>query len=230
MLSGVPDGPVHEAYKPLNDTQGEQFLFQCLEKAKEEFGEPVIPVNNVILRRSQKTDAASRYRLAENFSQTQCIDSTNGIFVVYIGVDPDHQNYYPLLAHESAHLIDAHIMDWYVEGVATLFSREMCSELEKSWGTWERHFRRSRRDPYALSYRMLRDLKELCPEAYPEIVRHVMPNPRNADWKCIDIDSWLETLDAERRAAALEIIRPYLKGLRKHSQLFYTVVTPSALK
>ena len=230
MIDGMPPGPAHEAYEPLDDPAAETFFFECLEKAEAAFGEPSIPVKKIHFRRSRKTEAAKRYRIAENFSLTQCIDSTNGVFVVYIGVDPGQQNYYPLLGHESAHLINAHIMDWYMEGLATLFSEEMCKAADKSWGDWGRHFRRSRKDPYGRSYRLMRDLQLACPDEYAAIVQHVEPNARNPEWLQIDIDGWLDTLNDEQYAAALDIIEPHLKVLKKHARVYYTIKIPAALK
>ncbi|WP_372796015.1 hypothetical protein [Pontiella sp.] len=230
MIDGMPPGPAHEAYQPLESAEAEAFFFQCLEKAQEQFGAPEVPVTRVLFRRSRKTEAAARYRIAENFSLTQCIDSTNGVFVVYIGEDPDGRNFYPLLAHESAHLLNARIMDWYMEGLATAFSEEMCAQHDKAWGDWGRHFRRTRKDPYGRSYRMMRDLKAAFPQAYPSIIRYTRPNGKNTDWLYIDIDRWLDTLDDDGYAEALDIIEPHLKTLQKYDRVYYTIQVPAALK
>ena len=122
LKEGQPPGAWHDAYQPLDDPAAEKFFFGALERAKIEFGDPVVPVNRVLFRRSKKTAAARAYRIGENFSLTQCVDSTNGVFVVYIGVDPGHRNFYPLLGHEAAHFINARITDWYMEGVATVLA------------------------------------------------------------------------------------------------------------
>ncbi|MDF7807571.1 hypothetical protein P4E94_08995 [Pontiellaceae bacterium B12219] len=229
MEKGRPPGPWHEAYEPIEDADTEAFVFQSLEKAKQQFGEPVIPVNEIIFRRSRKTEAARRYRIGEDFSLTQCIDPTNGVFVIYIGVDPDHENYYPLLGHECAHLINAHITDWYMEGIATVFSEEVCADAGKGWGSWDRHFSRSRKDPYALSYRMMKGLKETFPEQYPALLAFATQNGKRPPWLQINMDDWLETLPDGRENEALDIIEPNVKVLRRQVNDQYGFVVPAAL-
>ena len=225
-----PTGPWYEAYEPINDPASETFLFQSLELAEKQFGEPVIPVNKVILRRSRKTPAARRYRIREDFSLTECIDTTNGVFVIYIGADPGQPNYFALLGHECCHLINAHITDWYMEGIATLFSEEACAAAGVEWGNWKRHFERSRREPYALSYRMMRDLKSAFPAQYPKLIHLAAPNGKGPPWLHIDIDAWIEVLPPERRAEALRIIEPHVSVLKKEVNAQYDFQVPESLK
>ncbi len=229
LMNGKPPGPWHDAYEPISDPASDAFLSLALEKAISEFGEPEIPVNQVLLRRSRKTDDARRYRIGEDFSLTECIDPTNGIFVVYIGVDPDHSNYHALLAHESVHLLNPYITDWYMEGMATVFSEEVCAEQEKPWGNWKRHFTKSRRDPYALSYRMMLSLKEAFPAQYPSLFRYTAPHDREGSkWLRIDIDRWIGSLPPDRRREARDIIDPYGSELRRHTGKVYGFTRPES--
>lgn len=230
MTDGKPPGPWHDAYEPIDDPDTEAFLFQSLETAKSKFGEPVVPVNKVIFRRSRKLDSAKKYRIGEDFSLTQCLDSTNGVFVIYIGVDPDHQNYYPLLGHECAHLINAKITDWYMEGMATVFSEEVCKDAGKEWGNWKRHFMRSRKDPYGLSYRMMSDLQAAFPEQYPNLLQFAVHNGNGADWLQIDIDAWLETLPGDGVDEALDIVEPHVNVLRRRINEQYGFAVPEVLQ
>lgn len=229
LSGGKPPGPWHEAYQPIVDAESEAFFAHALEQAVAQFGQPVIPVKKVILRRSKKLPEARHYRIAEDFSLTECVDSTNGVFAIYLGVDPGHPNYYPLLAHECAHLLNPRIIDWYMEGVATLFSEELCVESGRPWGSWERHFNRSRRDPYALSYRMMRELKEGFPDEYPSIIRSVAENGKGPDKLRIDIDRWLQIIPVARRDEALQIIAPYTKVLQRQTSERYYFTTPREL-
>lgn len=230
LSAGKPPGPWHEAYQPIEDADSEAFIAHALQQAIAEFGQPAFPVGQVILRRSKKLPEARRYHIAEDFSLTECVDSTNGVFAIYLGVDPDHPNYYPLLAHECAHLLNPRIIDWYMEGVATLFSEQLCAETERPWGDWERHFSRSRRDPYALSYRMMRELQEAFPEEYPSIIQCVAENGKGPDKLRIDIDRWLQSLSPDRRAEALQIIDPYTRSLQRRVSDRYYFTTPEALR
>ena len=230
LSDGTPPGPWHDAYEPIDDVESVAFISNALARAVAEFGEPVIPVNQVLLRRSKKVAAARRYRMGEDFSLTECIDSTNGVFVIYLAVDPGHRNYFPLLGHECLHLLRPYIIDWYMEGMATLFSEQFCAELNLPWGDWKRHFMRPRREPYALSYRMMMHLNEAFPEAYPALIQHTATDGSDPAWRRIDIDAWLNSLPPEKRADALEIIAGYTKALQRNISAQYHFTVPEALK
>ena len=115
LSDGKPPGPWHDAYQPINDPASEVFIAQAMQKTMEEFGLPVIPVNKVLLRRSTPVPEARRYRIGRDFSLTECVDSTNGIFVIYLAVDPGHQNYFPLLGHECARPHDQRLRQPHAE-------------------------------------------------------------------------------------------------------------------
>ncbi|RKX38253.1 MAG: hypothetical protein DRP64_16000 [Verrucomicrobia bacterium] len=229
LSDGTPPGPWHEAYQPINDPESEAFVSQSLDRAIAEFGKPAVPVEKVLLRRSRKIPEARRYRIAEDFSLTECVDSTNGVFVIYLAVDPGHRNYFPLLGHECAHLLNPYIFDWYMEGLATLFSEQMCEETEREWGDWQRHFERTRREPYGLSYRMMRELQQEFPDEYPAIIRFTAENGSGKGRRHIDIDAWLATLPPARRTVALDIIFGYADVLRKKASEQYYFSTPESL-
>ena len=222
MSGGKPDGPWHDAYEPIDDPESHAFAVEALEKAIDEFGEPEIPVNKLLLRRSRKTAAARKYRISEDFSLTQCADETNGVFVIYIAVDPGHENYFALLGHECAHLLNHNVFDWYMEGLATVFSEQQCEDAGLQWGSWKRHFERTRREPYGLSYRMMRELSEKFPEEYPSIVRYTRVADHETGKKQLDIDAWIASLSPADRGVAAEIIDAYAEGLlRKKSPQYY---------
>jgi hypothetical protein len=222
LSTGKPDGPWHDAYEPIDDPESHAFIADALEKAIDQFGAPAIPVNKVLLRRSRKTAAARKYRIGEDFSLTECADATNGVFVIYIAVDPGHENYFPLLGHECAHLLNSNIFDWYMEGFATAFSAQLCEDSGRKWGSWKRHFERTRREPYGLSYRMMRELLEELPEEYPFIIRHTLVADDETGRDQVDIDAWIATLSPADQGIAVEIIDTYAEGLlRKESEQYY---------
>ncbi|MCF7816999.1 MAG: hypothetical protein K9M54_03865 [Kiritimatiellales bacterium] len=225
-----PPGPWYEAYQPIDDPASDTFVAHALEKAVEQFGAPAVPVNKVMLRRSKKVAEARGYRIGEDFSLTECVDSTNGVFVIYLAVDPGHPNYFPLLGHECIHLLNPFIIDWYMEGIATLFSEQYCEETGREWGDWKRHFMRTRREPYALSYRMMLELQQALPDAYPALIRFTAENGKGPDKRRIDIDAWLATLSEVQRDAALDIISAYADVLRKQVSAQYYFTVPAALE
>ena len=68
LSNGKPPGPWHDAYQPIEDPDTDAFLAEVLDLARAEFGDPVIPINRMLLRRSKKTSEARRYRIGEDFS------------------------------------------------------------------------------------------------------------------------------------------------------------------
>ena len=228
LLSGRPPGPWYQAYEPIEDADSAAFIEAAFAAAQEEFGVPVIPVNKILLRRSRRTGEARRYRIGEDFSLTECVDRTNGVFVIYMGVDPDHDNYYALLGHECVHLLNPYVTDWYMEGLATLFSEQFCELQGHEWGSWKRHFEKSRREPYALSYRMMKELKNAFPERYSDLYCCTKPHDSaKSFWQEIDIDRWIALLPPARRQEAVEIIRPYAEVLFQHTDRIYGFNIPS---
>jgi hypothetical protein len=225
-----PPGPWHDAYQPIEDPESDAFVVEVLDLAQAEFGEPVIPINTILLRRSRKTEEVRRYRIGEDFSLTECVDTTNGLFAVYIRVDPGHPEYYALLAHECVHLLNPLLTDWYMEGIATVFSEQACAAMGEEWDAWKRHFLKSRRDPYALSYRMMSELRDAFPEQYPQLLHFTAPHANGSEqWQRIDIDRWIGTLPDGRQEEALAIIEPYIDVLRRHTGKMYDFTVPSGL-
>ncbi len=229
LSDGVLPPDWYTAYQPLEHPDSAVFLSNALVRVTEEFGGAVIPVKQVKLYRSRRLPDERRYfAYHQDFSSTLCTDATNGVFVILMGFDPDHQNYYGVFGHECGHLLNADIKDWYMEGLVTVFSEELLVELGKAH--WKRNFMRSRYDPYARSYQMMKALKQACPDEYPTIVRFAVPREDGrGEGLRIDIDAWLATLPEVQRTAALEIIAQHAKFLRKNVGVDYAFTIPEAL-
>jgi len=228
---GKPPGAWYKSYQPIQNPQADQFVKQALALTRTQFPPPIFPPQKIILRHSKKTAAAKNYRIAEHFSLTECIDITNGIFVIYIEVDPTHPSFYPLLGHECTHLINPKIFDWYMEGIATQFSEDLCKKEGKSWTEWAKRFNKTSTDPYALSYQMMHQIKQtVTPQNYATILQHRAPNHFNPNRERIDIIAWLKTLPPNKQKKVIAIIRRYQKQLLTHrSQQYDFTPIPSSL-
>ncbi|MBN2683820.1 MAG: hypothetical protein JXR40_00940 [Pontiellaceae bacterium] len=224
-----PPGPWYDVYQPIQDSTSHAFVADALARAVNEFGEPAFPVQKVLLRRSRKIGEFQNYRVREDFSLTECEDVDSGLLVIYMGLGPEDPDYWAFLAHECAHLLNPRITDWYMEGIATLFSKEVCEEQGIVWNSLRSHFETDEKEPYALSYRMMQALKEAFPEEYPSIIRFVAPNRSGEEWLRIDIDAWIASLPAARQSEALSIIEPYAKRLVKEKRKFYDFKIPSGI-
>lgn len=225
-----PPGAWYDVYQPINDPASHAFVADVLKQAVDEFGEPVHPVQQVLLRRSRKSEEFNNDRVREDFSLTECQDASAGLYVIYMGMGSDDPDYFAFLAHECAHLLNPRITDWYMEGIATLFSEEVCNARGIDWNSLRSLFEADEREPYALSYRMMKALKAAFPEEYPSIIRFVAPNRRAKAWQRIDIDAWIASLPLADQRKALAIIKPYARRLAKEKRKLYDFAVPSGIE
>lgn len=73
-----------------------------------------------------------------------------GCFIIYLAVEEDDPEFYPLLAHEIGHLLaPERVDDREMEGFRIVFSEELCRHLGKDWSVWKDRFTRQSDDPYA---------------------------------------------------------------------------------
>ena len=232
MEQGPPPVPWREVYREMETPPAVRaFIRRALGKAEREYGAPVFPVRQVLLRRSRKKEAFRRYPLAEDFALTECADPRAGLFVIYLPVDPADPDFYPLLGHECAHLLDPRIFDWYMEGFATVFSEEICAEAGRPWpAKWRRRFERRKSDPYAVSYRMMRALRDAFPEHYRRLPRCSVPVAAGSERLRIDIDGWLAGLPPADRRRACRIIGRYAKVLQHNRGPRYSFTLPAEME
>ncbi len=228
-FSTRPPGPWCDVYQSIRDSDSHAFVSEVLAVAVDEFGEPEHPVRQVLLRRSLRNDEFKKYRVREGFSLTECVDAANGLYVIYMGMGPEEPDYSAFLAHECAHLLNPRITEWYMEGIATLFSEQVCEAMGIDWSQLRSHFMRDEREPYALSYRMMKALQEAFPTEYPSIIRFVARNRSGDEWLRVDIDAWIASLPAARQREAVEIIEPYVKVLAKENRKLYDFAVPSGI-
>jgi hypothetical protein len=145
--------------------------------------------------------------VATKFNLCECIDRTRGAFALYIASKPGSDQFYLELAHETAHLLNADLFDWYVEGANNVFAERMAAKTGRSWEPWQKLFHRGRKkEPYALAYAMM---KEVMTAAGAEGMKTLLScaEPRtDGPHQRINISAWLATLplqDAGRVDAAI---------------------------
>lgn len=160
LLSGCqtrmvrPDSvPFHTLYQPIHSAEAEAFLAAGLTMLRQGHSPLEFPVREVLLRHSQTNQQGSRYQVAEHFSLTEIVDAQAGIFTIYIAVPPEHEEFYPLLAHEIGHLKQPSLKDdWPMEGFCMVFSEQLCAAQGKDWSVWTKRFAEDPKDPYARAY------------------------------------------------------------------------------
>lgn len=215
----------HTFYEPIESPALYSFMEASLQEAIILFGKPIEPISEVKLRRSRKRPAWRHLRIAEDFSLMERVPDTSGDVVIYLGVDADSDEVWFLLAHEVVHVLNPAVKDWYMEGLASYFAITFCEERFGSSGGWRTRFEKMEDEPYACSYRMMRTVAELAPEAIHRIVDFAVADEARVDWQRIDVDGWLASMSVEERDRVLEKMKPYVKRLvaRPVDEMAFTV-------
>lgn len=139
LVEKPADIPWHQCYQPITDPEAQNVLQTGIRFLKTEYGPPDIPVNEVMMRYSEKTEAAREYRISEHFSLTETVDAEKGIFCIYLSVPPGHEKFDYLLGHEIAHLKHPdRIDDPEMERFCNEFSRRLCEKENRPFDPrWE---------------------------------------------------------------------------------------------
>ncbi len=160
--------------------------------------------------------APKRVGMGTGFSLCECTDSRRGIFVIYIDARPRTADFYLKLGHEAAHLLNANLYDWYVEGLNTAFSRHMARMTGKTWQPFADLFSRgSKRDPYAISFFMMERVWGIAGRDMRNFFRFAVPSGHHGRME-IDIDGWLRSLPVGKRGRVIRCIGRYAPGLYRH--------------
>ena len=214
-------------YQPISNEKLISFLKSSIDEAVNLYGEPFIPINKVELRRSRKCTNWDHLNIAEDFSLTELVPGSEGDFVIYLGVDENSEKIWFLLAHEVIHLLNPFIQDWYMEGLASYFAIEFCKQELGETGGWLEKFNKLNKEPYALSYQMIRDIAEVAPETLKSMRCFILKNKK--DTLQIDVDNWLLSMSLTKRHKVLAKIKPYTTEIKKYSNDSITFKIPNIL-
>lgn len=215
----------HTFYAPIESPALRSFMEAGLKEATAWLGSPSWPMMDVKLRRSRKLPVWRYLEIEEDFSLTERVPNTSGDVVIYLGVDADSDAVWFLLAHEVVHVLNPAVKDWYMEGLASYFAVTFCEQELGSSGGWRTRLEKREHDPYACSYRMMRDVARVAPEAVRRLGDFAVVDEARAHWQRIDVDGWLASISGEKRAMVLEKMKPYVKRLaaRPADEVAFTV-------
>jgi hypothetical protein len=144
-------------------------------------------------------------------------DRERGVFILYVSVPEEDGAFYAQLSHETLHMLNPFLFDWYMEGLCNVFAEEMAEKFGFPWEKMARHLEsRRRQDPYAIAYYMMRELKEACGTHLNTLLHFTAWTDKARTRMHIDIQAWLHTLPPKRREAARKIISSAGKDLQRH--------------
>ncbi len=187
----------------IEDCQGWFFFESSRSVANRRLLDRVL--GNSILRYPQK------HIVGENFALCEIVDKANGKFVLYIYGNENTDEFKLLLFHETAHLLNAELRDWYVEGFNNVFAEDMAKKIGVDWTPWRKRFvsaKSAKKEPYAIAYRMMRDIRKTSPQSYDNLLQY-------ANGDTIDISKWLNDIPKSQRDKVYKIILRYSQNLNQ---------------
>lgn len=130
-----------------------------------------------------------------------------GHYVLWLSAPAEAEEFPAQLGHETFHLLNNRLYDWYVEGLASLFSEAEAERQGLSWQGTREYFRARREsDPYALAYWLMRELQAAAGAGMRTFLAHAVWTDPERTRMHIDINGWLASLPPEAARAARAII------------------------
>ncbi len=160
----------------------------------------------------------------------ETVEVQTGVFTIYIPIcrdprtGPDDYWFHALLAHEIAHLLNAHLFDCYVEGLNGIFAEELLTRTSVGSERYRQYLEGQRcvdtsEAFYAVTYFLMKDLSR---EAGEEHMRNFLGC---ATWTDsgetrmhIDIDQWLDSLPRDKKVAVKAKIREHAPSVNRARQ------------
>ena len=132
-----------------------------------------------------------------------------------MSVAPPAEEFHLQLAHEICHLLDPWLYDWYAEGLGNVFAEHWVRKRSLSWEPWSTLFAKgAKSNPYAIAYFMMREVEAIAgPEAMRNLRSCAVPQEKEPGKRRLDIDSWLNGIEAPAREQVREIILHHAAAL-----------------
>ncbi|VEN75435.1 hypothetical protein EPICR_90031 [Candidatus Desulfarcum epimagneticum] len=157
----------------------------------------------------------------EGFELCEILDAAAGSFVVYVAPARNDPMFFFKLGHEICHMTNPYVYDWHIEGLCHYFAEHMGRVKDVDTGFFQRTLsKRQDREPYSASYLMIRDLARQTGDSVWRLFDFAAPwepGGKGEDGKkmFIDIRSWLQTLEPEKRDPAARTIRRWAGPLKR---------------
>ncbi|EPR1052849.1 hypothetical protein ACU0G3_004446, partial [Vibrio parahaemolyticus] len=173
----------------------------------------------VYLRKHQPIDPLIAPAL--NSPLCESISERDNEFAIYLTLGANSKMFLGQLAHEVAHLKNAHASDLYIEGINTNFARKLHSHLgrEDEWLEWEDHFSAGKDPLYADTYFLIKELEEEISHDFVSKAFNHLTLTKGKDEKSIYVISlkqWLNEIEGEERANAVKIFEKHQAKILLH--------------
>jgi len=184
-----------EAPHYANSAVNIAFIQHGLDKAEALYGKARIAPQHI--RISHNANQAYTYQHAEA-----------GTFTLYLTRKQHEYAFHGQLAHEIAHLLNAHLFDAYVEGLNMVFAELLLKEHNLDWRGWQQHFEQNGDPFYAATYFMMKDVSQAAgKDAMKTFLSFARYENNPSSRMYIDINAWLSSLSPQKQQAIKAIIR-----------------------
>lgn len=191
------------------------------------FTEDRIRLNRSVIRRllgNSIIEFENYKRLKEGRQSCEIHDLDKGIFVIYLKHEVHSEEFYSELGHEIFHLLDPLCFDWVMEGLASVFSEEICLEQGVPWEIWKKRFSKNQAsEPYAASYFMVLNIKKIRPEIFNKI-KSCSKYEKKSNKYFIDLNDWISDLNGLESSKTIRVLNNFMPTLQKHKNNHISVL------
>jgi len=181
--------------RAIDDECAQSFVTNGVALARGLFGNPAMPVGQVLLWHSP-CGCLFTVRRDNGCAPSQIVLSSN----------PCDRNFYFQLAQEIPHLLNTKMRDIYVEGSNLVFARTLFRHAGKEWDEHEQYLRHDA-GVYGAAYQLMRDVWTAAGEEHIQrMLTFAVDSEQGANWQRIDIDGWIDSLPNTVREKVLETI------------------------
>ena len=202
----IPQPQIQALEPSFDNPEIYSFVTEGFDYAVELYGEPRVAVNKVNLQ------LHSRPLTAINNPQT-------GDFTIYLNRRPAEYAFYGQLSHEIGHLLNAQLLDCYVEGMSMVFAEKMLKRKGLDWSGWESYFRQGYEPLYGSTYFMMKEVAGIAGQANMQrFLSFAAYNDETQKWMHVDINGWLSAMSNYVRTEVKKVINKHLPDVRKAVQ------------
>ena len=167
----------------------------------------------------------------EGLELCEMADSVAGRVVLYVSSPDTAPEFYLQLAHESLHLLNPSLYDWYMEGLGNVFAEQMAARNHLDWSPWQQRFAsRCKKDPYAIAYNMMREIVAVAGNDMATFLKFAVYSGQPDGRMRLDIDGWLAGLNQEKQKRILAILRQYGPQINRYRGQRNSIVLPASLR
>ncbi len=211
----IPQPQIQALEPSLENPEIYSFVTEGFNYAVELYGEPRITVNKINLQ------LYSRPLTAINNPET-------GDFTIYLNRRPSEYAFYGQLSHEIGHLLNAQLLDCYVEGTNMVFAEKMLKRKGLDWSGWESYFRQGYEPFYGSTYFMMKDVAEIAGRANMQrLLSFAVYNDETQQWMHVDINGWLSAMSDYVKAEVKKVINKQISTVRETVTSTFTCREPN---